>query len=80
MQTKAEKIEQLMCFNWEVGKSSELYAFANKILTAAERGESELAIKMQLADFQKQKLGQPINNDANGQIITWLNKVVSGNA
>jgi hypothetical protein len=43
-----------MCVYWEIEKSPELLTFAEKILAAAERGESDIAIEHKLADAARE--------------------------
>jgi hypothetical protein len=58
MQSATDKIEQLMFIYWDTPKSPELYAFAEKILKAKERGESRSSIKRQLGSFQIETFGR----------------------
>jgi hypothetical protein len=77
---QAKNIEQLMHVYWGVAKTPELRAFAEKVLSAKEKGESDLALRQLLASYQVQKLDQPLNNAAIDQIIAWVVKVVARNA
>ncbi len=76
--TKAEKIEQLMGLYWEVQESAKLRAFAEKILRWAEIGESETAIREQLAAYHVREFGKSPNKGDNDRIIEWLKQAVAG--
>jgi hypothetical protein len=56
--TSAEKIERLMGVIWEVKESDKLQTFAEKILRWAEIGESETAIRQQLAAYHFREFGK----------------------
>ena len=75
----AEKIERLMGFTWEVEELDELRAFAEKILRWAEIGESETAIRQQLAAYHIREFGKSPNKGDNDRIVEWLKKAVAGN-
>jgi hypothetical protein len=74
MQITVEDIEQVISVYWEVGKSADLRAFAEKIMRAKERRESEVAIRQSLASFQVEKFERSPNKPADDCIIAWLNK------
>jgi hypothetical protein len=77
--TSAEKIERLMGVIWEVEESGKLQTFAEKILRLAEIGESETAIRQQLAAYHVREFGKSPNKGDNDRIVEWLKKAVAGN-
>jgi hypothetical protein len=82
--TKQDKVEQIMHVQWETEKSPGLHAFASRILECAERGESDMGLKQQLAQFRTTKIAGMISdpdlNQSCDKIIFWVKKVASGDA
>jgi hypothetical protein len=63
---------------WEVEESDKLQTFAEKILRLAEIGESETAIRQQLAAYHFREFGKSPNKGDNDRIVEWLKKAVAG--
>jgi hypothetical protein len=77
--TNAEQIERLIGITWEVEESDKLRAFAEKLLGWVEIGESEAAIRQQIAAYHVREFGKAPNKGDNERIVAWLRKAVAGN-